>query len=108
MGDDERRTTLKELRERRLDELLAFGVEVARGFIKNEDLRVGQDRAGDGKPLSLAAGEFEAALANQSVVSFRKFIDEFMSICAARCIDNVGVARPAPAVCDVLAYRAVK
>ena len=56
---------------RRLDELLAFGVEVARRLVEDEDLRRRQDRPGDGQPLLLAAGELDAALADERLVSAR-------------------------------------
>jgi len=45
-----------------LDELLAFGVEVAGGFVEDEDLRLGEDGAGDGEALLLAAGELDDEL----------------------------------------------
>jgi hypothetical protein len=40
-----------------LDEAFGFGVEVAGGPALDEDARVGQEGAGDGEVLALAAGE---------------------------------------------------
>ena len=56
---------------RRLDQLLALGVEVAGGLVEDEDLRRCEDRAGDRQPLALAAGQLDAALADERVVAAR-------------------------------------
>ena len=61
--------SLQQVGQRRLDELLALGVEVAGGLVEDEDLRVGEDRAGDAEALPLPAGELEAALADERVVA---------------------------------------
>src|SRR5439155_1597431 len=47
---------------RRLNELLALGIQVARGLVENQDLGRRQDRPGNGQALLLAAREFDAAL----------------------------------------------
>src|SRR5262245_25068619 len=48
MGDHECGSSLEKRGHRILDELLAFRVEVAGGFVEDEDLRRGQDGPGDG------------------------------------------------------------
>jgi len=48
MGDHERGAAGQQLGHRSLNELLAFGVQVARGFVENEDLGRRQDGPGDG------------------------------------------------------------
>ena len=40
-----------------------FGVEVAGGFVGEEGVRIGDDGAGDGDALLLAAGEFGRGVA---------------------------------------------
>jgi len=55
MRDHERGPAGEERGHRGLDELLAFGVEVAGGFVEDEDLRRSQDGAGDREALLLAA-----------------------------------------------------
>ena len=61
MRNGKRRAGLGELAERCLNECLAFGIERARRFIKEQDGRIAQDRAGDRDALALAAGESQAA-----------------------------------------------
>ena len=77
---------------RRLNELLAFGVEVARGLVEDQDLRDGEDRARDGEPLLLAAGQLHAALADERLVLFGQLLDELVRVGAARGILDLGVA----------------
>ena len=69
VGDDEARAAFHQRGQAGLDHPFAFGVEVAGGLVEDEDLRVGQDRAGDGDPLPLAAAELHAALADERVVA---------------------------------------
>ena len=45
VGDDDRRATLKERLERLLDEVLGCRVQVARGLVEDEDLRIVEGRA---------------------------------------------------------------
>ena len=52
-------------------------VEGAGGFVEDEIGRRGDERAGDGEALFLAAGEFDAAFADFGVVFFRKGFDKF-------------------------------
>ena len=56
--DDERRAPGEQRRHRRLNELLALGVEVARRLVEDQDLRRREDRARDRQPLLLAAESF--------------------------------------------------
>ena len=108
VGDDERGAAGQERGHRGLDELLAFGVEVAGGFVEDEDLRRGQDRAGDGQPLLLAAGEFDAALADERVVLVGQLDDELVGVGAAGGVFDLGVGGVVAAVGDVVAHRAVE
>src|ERR1022692_3849921 len=66
----------EQIGHRSLDELLAFRVEVAGGFVEDQDLRRRENRPGDGEPLLLPAGEFDAALAHERFVLIGKFDDE--------------------------------
>lgn len=63
--------------------LAGKGIQRAKRFIKQQQLRVGRQRAGNAYPLTLAAGELpDKAL-------FRPFEAHFFSICAAvarRCV----------------------
>ena len=61
-----------------LDHGFGFGVERAGGFVEDEDARLGQQGAGDGQPLALAAGELDAALADDGVVGFGEALGELV------------------------------
>ena len=67
--DDEGRPALHEEVEAGLDQGFGLGVERAGGFVEDEDAGVGEDGAGDGETLALAAGELDAALADDGVVA---------------------------------------
>jgi hypothetical protein len=70
VGDDEGGASLHEEVEAGLDEGFGFGVEGAGGFVEDEDARVGEDGARDRDALALAAGELDAAFADDGVVAF--------------------------------------
>ena len=69
MGDDECCASFSEPIECVAYQGLGHGIEARRGFVKNQNRRAGQDRSGDGNPLTLAAGELDAALADQGFVT---------------------------------------
>ena len=78
MGDDEGGAALHQVAEAGLDHGLGFGVQGAGGLVEDEDARVGKDGAGDGEALALAAGELDAALADDSVVLLGEAFGEFV------------------------------
>src|SRR5579883_2132329 len=53
--DEDGGPSAEALVERVLDELFAHGVERARRLVEDEDVRIGQERAGDGQALALTA-----------------------------------------------------
>ena len=55
MRDHEGRPPGQKFGHRRLNQLFALGIEVARRLVEDQDLRVCEDRAGDGQPLLLTA-----------------------------------------------------
>ena len=73
--DDDRRAALGEVLERFAHGALGLHVEGRRGLVEHEHGRVAQDRAGDRDPLLLAAGEAEAALADDGLVAVRELDD---------------------------------
>src|SRR5262245_18430215 len=97
-----------QLGHRRLDELLAFGVEVAGGFVGNQNRRMGQNRAGDADALRLPAAELHTALSDQRVVAVGECADETVRIRPAGGILDLRLRRSRPAVSDVLCDRAVE
>ena len=72
MGDGQRRPTKRGKLKLALDGALGAGVECRGGFVKNQDGRVFEQGAGDGNPLLLTAGEFEAAFADPGFVFLRQ------------------------------------
>ena len=52
VGNDERRAVAQQLAQRRLDELLAFRVQITGGLVQDQDLRVSQQRPRDREPLA--------------------------------------------------------
>src|SRR5262245_4893174 len=72
MGDSDRGATAGEGAERALDGLLAFGINVARGFVEDKDRGIVKDGASDRESLAFAARETGAALAEPCVVAERR------------------------------------
>jgi len=108
VGDDECCSALHELCEASLDESFAFGVEVAGGFVEDEDGGVGEDGAGDGDALFLSAGEADAALADEGVVSEVEFGDEAVGVGGLGGVFDVALGGVALGVGDVLGDGAVE
>ena len=78
MRNHKRRPALHEVAEAVLDHGLGLGVEGAGGRVEDEDAGVGEDGAGDGDALPLAAGEFDAALAYDGVLLLGESLGEFV------------------------------
>ena len=92
--------------ERLLHEVLALGVERARGLVEDEDARILQDGARDGDALLLPAGELHAALADERRVALGEARDEVVGVGGAGGGLDLGVGRGALSVADVLGDRA--
>src|SRR3954471_2053333 len=106
--DDERGPVGQQVSHRRLNQLLALRVEVAGGFIQNEDLRRCENRPRDCEPLLLPTRQLDAALADERVIALRQAHDELVGVGTARGVCDDGVGRIVPAVRDVVAYGAVE
>ncbi len=68
MGNDKCRPAAHQVPQTLLDQRLRFRVKAGRGFVKNQDARIGQNGARNRNALLLTAGEFDAAFANDRVV----------------------------------------
>ena len=55
MSDDKTRSSAHETAKTLLNESLTVGIEIAGGFVEDQHLGIGQDRAGDRQPLPLTA-----------------------------------------------------
>ena len=79
VGNHEDRASLGDLRHVMLDDLFAFVIERARGFVEYQDARLAQQRASNCNTLALATREAAAAFANDRIVALRQLQDEVMS-----------------------------
>ena len=78
-------------------------VEARGRLVQDQDRRVGQEGAGDRHPLALAAGQLDAALADQGGVALRQARDEVVGVGEPRRRLDLRLRRAGPAVGDVLA-----
>src|SRR5690606_9647266 len=76
VGDQQRGAAFEHPADGLLDQVLGGGVDGAGGVVEHEDRRVGQQRPRDGQPLALAAGQGDAALADDGVVAVVELADE--------------------------------
>ena len=72
VGDDDGGAVLGDAVQRALDVALGMAVEGGGGLVQDQDGRGLEDGAGDGDALLLAAGEFQAALADFGLVALRE------------------------------------
>ena len=70
--DHQRGAAARDALERVLDFLLGVAVERRGRLVEHQDRRRFQDRARDGDALLLAAGQFQAALADFGLVALRR------------------------------------
>src|ERR1035438_9839880 len=76
--DDDDGAVLHQVGQRLLYQHFALRVQVAGGFVQDQDGRVLQQGARDGEALALAAGKLDAAVANHSLIAFREALDEIV------------------------------
>jgi hypothetical protein len=84
------------------DQRLAVGLDTARWLVEQQDVGVGQKRAGDADALLLPAGKTNAALADVGVVAARELHDELVGIRRFCGGDHLLHRRFAVAVADVV------
>lgn len=83
MGDDDGGAAADEVGQGGADALLGLAVDLAERLVEDEDRRVAEDRAGQGDPLRLAAGEGAAGGAEDGVVAVGERVDELVDERAA-------------------------
>ena len=89
--------------ERGEDVLLGAGVERAGRLVEQQDRRVLDEGPRDRDALLLAARELEPALAHLGGEALRQALDQRHQGRGARCVGDVGLARPVAAIGDVVA-----
>ena len=103
--DHERGAALHHLGKRLLDRALGRGVHAGGGVVQDQHARRRQQRAGDGHALALAAGQGQAALADQRLVAVRKAGDHLGQAGPGRGLGHVLVRGVRSRVGDVVAQR---
>ncbi len=104
VGDEDDRAPTEIFFDGLLDQLLAERVERAGGFIEDETLRLGQQGAGDGKPLALAAGKRRAAFAHARGEPAGQLGDEFPRVGQFAGMADGGIGGVGPGDPDVVAH----
>ena len=97
MSDHDRRAPTRRVLKGLLNELLRDVVQVGRGFVENQDLRITNDGARDGDTLPLATGHHYTAFTHHGVQTCGERGDEFLEvgICTARFSDPLSaVSQP--------------
>ena len=89
VGNDDAGASLHELVEGLLHGHLAFGVEGAGGFVKDEDGRVFEHGAGYAEALALSTAEGDAAVAYVGVVALGQLGDEFVGVGYGGCTTHM-------------------
>ena len=106
--DDQRRAVPRDFGEARLDLALGLRVERRGRLVEDQDLRGLQNDPRDRDALLLAAREFEAALADDRVVSVRQRRDKVVNARVAGGLLDLGAAGAGPSVGDVVEDRVVE
>ena len=108
MRDDEAGAMAREHSQAGLNQAFAFRVQVAGGFVQDQDSRIGQHGPGDGQSLSLSAAELHASFADDGVVTLGKIGDELVGVGRLRRLNDVLVGGVFAAVGDIRGDRAIK
>jgi hypothetical protein len=108
VGDDEGGSALHQEVEAALDQGFGLGVERTGGLVQDQDARVGEDGAGDGEPLTLAAGELDAAFADDGFVPVGEALGELVDAGDAAGFEELGFGGVWPGKQDVLANGSIK
>jgi hypothetical protein len=95
---------------RELAQYRALGARIQRRgrLVEDDDARIFQQRARDGDPLPLAAGEPHATLAHARVIVLGQPFHELVELCRARGPYDVGAGGARSAVRDVVRDRFVE
>ncbi len=105
---NQRRAALRQPVEPPLDDRLVLGIDRRQRLVENENRRIAQQGAGDRQPLALAAGQVDAALADERAITLRQLPDEVMRVGVARRFFELGLARIRLAEAQILLDRAVE
>ena len=102
VGDHKGGAILRQFFQALLHHPLAFIIQRAGGFIKDQNRRVFQKDPGNGKPLLLPAGEFDAPLTDIAFITIGQREDKFMGIGFFRRFDDFVIGGIREAVANIL------
>ena len=108
MGDDKAGAPGQEIVQRRLDLTLGAGVHAAGRLVQDEQVGVGQRRAGDGQQLALPLAETAAPLAQSRLVPLGQPLDEVVGLGQLGRRDHLIVTRLGPPEANVVHHRIVE
>src|SRR5262249_22225054 len=108
MGNDKGRTSFTQRAQTFLNQRFAFAVQSRSCFIQNQNLRVVEQRSGDGYPLSLTAGRRHASIADTGLVFIVEAIDELIAMSHATDGLNLFTTRLRFGKTDVFGNRAIE
>ena len=101
MGDGDDSSSLHQLAGGFFEQGFGFGVERGGGFVENQNRRVFEEGAGEGKALGLSAGEAGAAFADEGFIFLGQRFDEVMQARGFGGADDFFVGRVRFAKADV-------
>ena len=102
MGDHDHGLARHEPLEGLLDQVLVLGIGERGRLVQHHDGRIRDDRARDGYPLLLAAGQVDALGAYHGGVAVGQPAYERIGLGGLRCLDDLLVGRSRPAAPDVV------
>ncbi len=108
VSDNKAGAIMRQQGQARLDHALAFGVQVARRLVHDQDGWIGHNGSCDRQSLPLAATELHSSLTDQRFVPIRQFRNEFGRVGNLCCTANVFLGRIAAAVADALGHGSIK
>ena len=91
-----------------VNQSLAFDIDLAGRFIKDQHVGVAKKRSGQGNSLSLPSAQAMPVAANDRVVTVRSGHDKFVSTCQFRSLENLFVAVVPTAVANVVHHRFIE
>jgi hypothetical protein len=83
-------------------------IEMGRGFVQNQNGRIAEQGASNGKALALAAAKTQSLLANPGVVTVGQGLDELMQVGLFRRSNQLGFADFRPGQEQVIPNGAIK
>ncbi len=108
VGDDEGGAPGHEAQERFLNVEFGARIDAARGFVQDQDARVGEEGAGDGQQLALALAEIVSLFGDLGLVALRQAADEPVGIGQFGRCSNLFIRGIETAVTDIVDYAAGK